>query len=395
MEVINFILSLGQILIGYNLVLSGLIYFLWLLLKKSKHEQNRKVIGLDYAFIVTAYEHTDSLPAVVNSILKSEYQNYLIYVVADNCDITDLNFNNDERVITLRPPVVLSSNTKSHAYAVEHFVRPHDVLTIIDSDNLVEEDYLAQLNTTFNQGYDVVQGLRAAKNLTGTIACLDAARDIYYHFYDGKLLFEIGSSATLSGSGMAFKVPLYKAFLTAFDVKGAGFDKVLQSWLVGQDIRIAFNEDAVVLDEKTSRPDQLVKQRSRWINTWFKYFKYGFGLFFKGIATLNRNQAFFGLVLLRPPLFLFLFGAVFCLLMNLIFFDLWAVVAWLTAMALFVVFFFVALLNSHTDRKIYRSLKSIPSFMMYQILSLFKSRNANKISVATKHYYTDEQETRQ
>jgi hypothetical protein len=47
-------------------------------------------------------------------------------------------------------------------------------------------------------GFAAVQGERKAKNLDTTYACLDAARDIYYHFYDGKLLFHIGSSATLA-----------------------------------------------------------------------------------------------------------------------------------------------------------------------------------------------------
>src|SRR5690606_9642810 len=191
--------------------------------------------------------------------------------VADNCDVSDLHFN-DERVVVLRPPTVLASNVKSHFYAIENFIRPHDNLTIIDSDNEVVPDYLNELNVYFNQGFEAVQGPRKAKNLNTTYACLDAARDIYYHFYDARILFNLGSSATLAGSGMAFNVDLYKRLLGNYQQKGAGFDKVLQFEIVNDNQRIAYAAKAVVYDEKTARSEQLVKQRARWINTWFKYF---------------------------------------------------------------------------------------------------------------------------
>ncbi|MFX4827802.1 glycosyltransferase, partial [Acinetobacter baumannii] len=91
---------------------------------------------------------------------------------------------------------------------INRFKRPHERLTIIDSDNIIDPDYLQALNVYFDKGFKAVQGLRDAKNIDTTVAALDAARDIYYHYYDGKLLFEVGSSATLSGSGMAFTVSL-------------------------------------------------------------------------------------------------------------------------------------------------------------------------------------------
>jgi len=382
-----------QFLIGFNLVFPGLLYLLW------KLTHRRRVTGFatshpDYAIIVTAYQFTNSLPGVVQSVLALDYDNYLVYIVADNCDISGLDFNSD-KVVLLRPPNVLGSNTKSHFYAMSQFKRDHDFLTIIDSDNLVNSSYIAHLNRTFSEGYDAVQGLRAAKNLNGTIACLDAARDIYYHFYDGKLLYETGSSATLSGSGMAFSCALYRVFLKENDVKGAGFDKVLQAWILKKNKRIAFNEYAIVYDEKTSKSDQLVQQRSRWINTWFKYFRLGFDILFLGARNFSKNQILFGITLLRPPLFIFLFLSFLLFLINVITGYYTVAIVWILALLTFVVFFLVSLLSSKTDKRIYQSLINIPQFVFYQILSLLKSKNANKISVATKHYHIDDTELKQ
>ncbi len=374
-----------QVLVGYHLVFPLLLYLLNLVRIRGKNKAtmtDSRDAG-DYGIIVTAYEQTDSLPYVVESLLKLNYQNYLIYIVADKCDISQLSFD-DDRVILLRPETTLASNTRSHFYAIRNFRRPHDRLTIIDSDNLVHPDYLSQLNHFFNQGYEAVQGVREAKNLNTNYACLDAGRDIYYHFYDGKLLYQLGSSATLAGSGMAFTTRLYRECLEHRDVSGAGFDKVLQFEILRRNKKIAFAKDAIVFDEKTSESGQLVNQRARWINTWFKYFKFGFTLLALGIRNFSFNQLLFGLVLLRPPLFIFLILSAAFGVVNLLIDPVFSLI-WAAGFASFIIGFALALISSKTDKRIYQSLVNIPKFMFFQVISLLNARKANKRSVATRH----------
>ena len=383
--IINTLWIAFQVLIGYNLALPMVLYISYLLKPKMQLKKSGNISEADYAIIVTAYEQTHTLPPVIDSLLRLQYNNYLIYIVADKCDVSNLHFA-DERVIVLRPPETLASNTRSHFYAIKNFKRAHDRLTIIDSDNLVEPDYLTQLNVCFDAGFVAVQGERKAKNLDTTYACIDAARDVYYHFYDGKILFEVGSSATLAGSGMAFTVKLYRECLEHLDVTGAGFDKVLQKEIITRNHRIAFTNKAIVYDEKTSQSDQLVKQRARWINTWFKYFVFGFRITGLGIRRFDWNQFLFGLILLRPPLFIFLILSVFLMALNIFICPFMALI-WLIGFALFVIGFFTALLLSPTDKRIYKALSGIPKFVFYQVLSLLKAKNANKHSVATQHFH--------
>jgi cellulose synthase/poly-beta-1,6-N-acetylglucosamine synthase-like glycosyltransferase len=373
-----------SIAIGYNLVLPVILFLFYKLIPRKKLNQPLKKEP-DYAIIVTAYEQTHTLKAVVASLLKLNYSNYLIYIVADKCDISNLDFAND-KVILLRPEEALQSNTRSHLYAINRFQRTHQYLTIIDSDNLVDPEYLNELNLLFSQGYKAVQGVRKAKNLDTVYACLDAVQDIYYHFYDREILFALGSSATLAGSGMAFTRALYKEFLERFDITGAGFDKVLQIEILNQKERIAFAKKAIVYDEKTSRSDQLVKQRARWFNTWFKYASLGFRLLFKGLANLNINQFLFALLFLRPPLFLVVLAS-FALMLLSFFVGKIFVFSWFIAFAMFFVAVFISLVHSKAEPRIYKALAGIPLFMYYQLLSLMKIKKANKISVATQHYH--------
>lgn len=384
MKILEWIGLAIQAAIGYNLMFPVFLLLVYIIRKLLLSARPAAVGGElpDYGIIVTAYEYTAQLPAVVGSLLQLNYERYHIYVVADKCDISNLYFPSD-KVTLLRPEQVLGSNTRSHFYAIRRFIRPHTHLTIIDSDNLTDSEYLNELNVYFNQGYEAVQGVREAKNLDSTYACLDAARDIYYHFYDGKVLFGAGSSATLAGSGMAFSTALYENALGHLDVTGAGFDKVLQEGIVSRGYRIAFAEKAIVYDEKTTGSDQLVKQRARWINTWFKYFGYGFKILFKGITRFSLNQLLFGLVLLRPPLFMFLLLSVFFMLVNLLIAPVLSLV-WLIGLIVFVLGFYISLKSSPTDPKIYQSLVNIPKFMFYQLTALVNARRANKISVATR-----------
>ncbi|HWB26341.1 MAG TPA: glycosyltransferase [Chitinophagaceae bacterium] len=373
-----------QILVGYNLVLPLVFYLLYLIAGKIK-TAGFSGIERDYAIIVTAYEQTHTLGVVVESILSINYSNYVVYIVADNCDISQLHFA-DERVVVLRPEEVLKSNVKSHFYAINRFRRPHTHLTIIDSDNLVDTNYLAELDKFFDKGFSAVQGQRKPKNLDTTIAALDAARDVYYHFFDGEVLFSIGSSAALAGSGMAFTTALYRECLENFNFSGAGFDKVLQYEIVKRNYRIACAPKAVVFDEKTSQSGQLVNQRARWINTWFKYSWFGFSLIARGISRFSLNRLIFGIMLVRPPLFIFLLLSMFFFFINLIMLS-WGAVWWAAGFLAFITGFMIALIHEHADRRIFAALKGIPRFISIQVQSLLKAKGANKRSVATSHFH--------
>lgn len=353
--------------------------------KKRANVSGNKIA--DYAIIVTAYEETGLLEAVVNSILQLDYSSYLVYVVADNCDISNLHFS-DKRVVVLRPPQVLASNVKSHFYAIDNFCRVHDRITIIDSDNLVDVQYLNELNSSFDQGYSAVQGVRRAKKVGSTYAALDEAGDIYYRYVDRKLLFESGSSSSLAGSGMAFNTNLYKDCLSSNQLIGAGFDKILQYEIIKRGERIAFSENAIVYDEKTAKSAQLVKQRARWINTWFKFFSLGVRLLIKSGLKLNWNGLLFSILLLRPPLFILILCSSVCFLIDLFVVPTMGLV-WLVTALVFLSIFFRSLSYFKAGVVIYESLKGIPKFVFYQILAFTKVRKANSLSIATKHVDDD------
>jgi len=360
------------------------LVFLW----TGKRKVGVPLTGLipDYGIIVTAYGYAGNLKHVIESLLNQRYAEFVIYVVADNCGDEDI-YPYHEKLVILKPETVLGNQLKSHLLAIKNFKRPHNIITIIDSDNLVSPNYLEALNPWFQEGFQAVQGVRRAKNTNTEYASVDALNELYYLFYDRIVLFAIGSSAMLSGSGMAFTSPLYKNFLDKTKSTGAGFDKILQKEILYNKKRIAFAEEAIVYDEKTDNADQLVKQRARWNNTWFRYVRFGFILFWQGLKNFSLNQLLYGFVLLRPPLFLLLLLSGCFFLMNLFVHSILAWV-WIICFLLFILAFFIGLANTGTDKNLYKSIIHIPKFMIIQIISLTKASKANKVSVATKHSVT-------
>src|SRR5690606_33768650 len=117
---------------------------------------NRSAIVSDYAIIVTAYGQATQLPKVVESLLDLDYDRFVIYIVADNCDVSELHFA-AENVRLLVPTQVLASNVKSHEYAISSFIRSHQRVVIIDSDNLVDPGFLTEVDRMFADGYEAVQ----------------------------------------------------------------------------------------------------------------------------------------------------------------------------------------------------------------------------------------------
>ena len=53
--------------------------------------------NFDFAAIVTAHQDIRFIPPLVDSFSKQSYAEFLVYIVADDCDISTLKFN-DERV---------------------------------------------------------------------------------------------------------------------------------------------------------------------------------------------------------------------------------------------------------------------------------------------------------
>jgi len=344
--------------------------------KKSVYKKN-----FDFAIIITVHKETILVDALVDSLLKQNYQRYLIYIVADACK-SDLGQLHGPSVIVLHPEKDLNAKILSIDYAIGHFQRPHDVLIIFDSDNLAHPNFLASLNQYFQKGFKAVQTNLLPKNINNIFEKADAIGNIFSNFMEREIRMELGFSSAIWGSGIAIDTSLYKEI--AFDNLLGGFDKRVQADIVKKTTQIAFAKEAIVYDEKINNGSSLQKQRTRWLHAYFKYFKLSVSTFFLGIKRFNLNLAFFGFINLRPPYFILFFLCGLVATLNLWINYKWFL-AWCFIVGLFIVSLSTIILLRANNRKTIWSIFFMPLFAIYQISALIKIRKANKAFLKTEH----------
>lgn len=345
---------------------------------------NKKPIikkDFDFAAIVTAHQDIRFIPPLVDSLLKQKYGRFHVYVVADACDITDLHFD-DKTVSLLKPEKDFHAKIKSIQFAVSHFVREHDALVIFDSDNLVHPDYLAVLNKYFQQGYRAVQTQMLSKNTSTVYSRLDSIGHIYHTFLERQMRMELGLSAHILGLGIAIELELYKEIM--YKDRLGGFDKKLQADIVKKIPRLAYAAEAIVYDEKVDDGKTLEKQRTRWIFTYFHYFRTNWDLFLTGIKRLNINLIYFGLIVLRPPLFIVLGSALLFGLVNLFIAPAYTLI-WIGILLTYVLSFILIVLTQSKQKGMAKALMFVPVFVFRQAKALLKIKQAGRSFLKTEH----------
>ncbi len=390
MEFLNYAYVILSGILAFFLVLPTLNVF-FSLLTKEKVKTPNTTRDFDYGNIITAYKNADIAKGLVKSLLKQRHTNHHIYLVADGCDLSNWDIQH-EKLTVLRPDEPLNLKAKSIIHGIEHFVRKHDFITVFDADNLAHPDFLTEINRYANAGYVAIQGQRTAKNLDTLMACADALGEFYKNYIDRVAPYRIGSSAVISGSGMAVEAELYKAYLASPEIEQGKHqwkkmlqeDKILQNFLLRKNTKIAYAWDAICYDEKVTSAEAVETQRSRWLFSYFQNIPNSLGILRRGILNFSWNQWLFGLVTIAPPMFVMLFAALGFALLGL-FINPWVSLALTVAVVLFILTIFWTLKLSRAPKQVWSAVAAMPSFVLRQLKGLFKMANPNKNFKHTEH----------
>jgi cellulose synthase/poly-beta-1,6-N-acetylglucosamine synthase-like glycosyltransferase len=380
-------------------VAGGLAFFLLLptinvffsLFSNEKLKTPAQPKNYDFGNIITAYKNVEIAKGLVHSLLKQHHTNHHIYLVADACDISKWNLKH-EKLTVLRPEEALNLKAKSIIHGIENFVRPHEFITVFDADNLAHPDFLTEMNRYANAGFNAIQGQRTAKNLDTLMACADALGEFYKNYIDRIAPYRNGSSAVISGSGMAVEAELYKAYLASPEIEQGKHqwkkmlqeDKILQNFLLRRNVKIAYAWDAICYDEKVTSADAVETQRSRWLFSYFQNIPNSLGILRRGLLNFSWNQWLFGLVTIAPPMFIMLAVAGVLAVLGLLL-QPWMSLVLVLSMFLFVATIFWTLYLSRAPKAVWNAVAAMPAFILRQFRGLFKMANPNKHFKHTEH----------
>jgi len=387
-------------LIYIYLIISGLILFFLVFpfltvffsrFAKEKIPTPEKEKEYDFGCIITAYRNAEITKPLVHSLINQNYSNYHIYLVADNCDVSDYNIQG-EKFTLLRPEPALNLKAKSIIHGMEKYVRKHEYTAVFDGDNLAHPDFLKTLNKYANGGYRSIQGQRTAKNVDSNYAAMDALGEFYKNYIERYATYLIGSSSVISGSGMAVETDLYTEYLNSPEIqqgkelwkKMLQEDKILQNFLLRRNEKIVYAWDAVCYDEKVTSGDGVETQRSRWLFSYFQNMPNSLGILRRAITNFSWNQLIFGIVTISPPLFILVGIAGLMAILGL-FIKPAMGIALIAGLAIFSLTVLWTIKLSDAPKEVWSAIWNLPSFILKQFTALLKMGNPNKNFKHTEH----------
>lgn len=284
-----------------------------LVLKKSKNKLQivpRKMHK--YAIIIPARNEAGVIGNLINSIHAQKYPSAMvdIFVLADNCS------DNTAEVARAAGAIVYQRNNMQQVgkgYALNHIFniilgsyeyKNYEGFFVFDADNLLDENYIAEMNKMFDGGYRVLTSYRNSKNYGYN--WISAGYALWFlreaeYLNNSRMLLK--TSCAISGTGFLIHKDIiedncgWKYFLLTEDIEFS-IDQVLKGEKIG------YCGKAVVYDEQPVSFEQSWNQRLRWSKGFYQVLrKYGVELVKTAILPgKNRFSSYDMLMTIMPAL---------------------------------------------------------------------------------------------
>lgn len=235
--------------------------------KKEKKDYKPKN---KFAMIVAAHDEEVVIGKLIESMKNQNYPKelYDIFVIADNC--TD-NTAEIARELSVNVFERKSENERGKGYALEwmfaklfEMETKYDAVSIFDADNLVDTEFLKEMDSKMKEGYKVVQGYIDSKNPEDSWI----ASSYSIAFWSQNRMYQlarnnVGFSNQIGGTGFAVSTDTLKELGWGATCLTEDLEFTCKLILSGQ--KVGWAHDAKIYDEKPLKLKQSWIQRRRWM----------------------------------------------------------------------------------------------------------------------------------
>lgn len=267
--------------------------------KKKRHfTQDAKELH-KYAFIIAARNESAVIGNLINSIKQQNYPSELIdvIVVADNCtDNTAEIARSNGAIVYERFNNILVGKGYALDYVFNKISEDYGDYTvydgyfIFDADNIVDRNYVSEINKVFDSGYNVITSYRNSKNYDTN--WITAGYSLWF-IREAKFLnnprMMLKTSCAVSGTGFLVNSKIIKKNGGwKFNLLTEDIQFSVVNILEGE--KIGYCENAMFYDEQPTTFKQSWNQRMRWSKGFYQVmFKYGREL----ITTMFKKREMF------------------------------------------------------------------------------------------------------
>ncbi len=279
-----------------------------------------------FAFIIAARNEQAVIGNLINSIKQQNYPAELIdvIVVADNCTDDTAQIAREHGAICYER---FNNMLVGKGYALDYCFNKiveqfgdytaYDGYFIFDADNVIDKNYVKEMNKVFDRGYNVITSYRNSKNYdtnwTTSGYSLWFIREAKY-LNNPRMMLK--TSCAVSGTGFLVNSSIIKKNNGwKFNLLTEDIQFSVVNILEGE--KIGYCESAMFYDEQPTTFKQSWNQRMRWSKGFYQVmFRYGREL----IAMMFKKREMFvscyDMFMTLAPATLLSIG---CILLNLIF----------------------------------------------------------------------------
>jgi len=341
-----------------------------------------------FAVVIPSYREDAVIVETARTALMQDYpaERFDVIVIADGLRMDTIKqlAHLPVRVI----PVAFRKSTKVKALqkAIETLASEnYDAITILDADNLMQAGFLQRANAAMEAGFRVIQGLRAPKNASRSLARLDGITEGFNTNIFRRGHQVLGLPSALTGSGMTFEWSLFAHFMASAKAIG-GFDKELELELTRRKESILYDELAVVLDEKVESTANLARQRSRWMGAQWHYARLhaanALRLLIREGNLAYADKAF---QMILPPRVLLLAVSAFISLLSEWLLGPAVAAPWILVCAGTLGALLISMPAAHGSLRLWDAF-ALPAVILSYIIGLVRSVKANRSFVHTTHH---------
>ena len=219
--------------------------------------------------IIPAHNEEKVVGNLIESLRQQNYPKelYDIYVIADNCTDSTAKVAKEAGAIVYER---FDPDHRTKGYALQWFLKQkieenadYDAFFVFDADNIVDKNFIVNMNKKLCQGEDVVQGYRDIKNPTDN--WITAGYALFYwtmHRLYHLARYNIGLSPLLNGTGFMVRFDVVKPNGWETETLTEDIEFSLKRIIQGK--KLGWATDAIVYDEQPTSFKQSWSQRSRW-----------------------------------------------------------------------------------------------------------------------------------
>lgn len=297
-HVSQIMLFVVAVLYSYQMIFVGIVCVHDFGLKKSKKDRGEAAEPHRFAALISARNEAGVIGNLIDTINKQNYPEAMrhVIVVADNC--TD----NTAEVARAHGATVyerfdMDKVGKGYAlnYAFRNIARDFgdsyfDAYIVIDADNLLDENYFAEMNRTYCDGFRIATSYRNSKNFGANwisagygIAFLREAR-----FLNNARMI-LHTSCAVSGTGfMVASSVIRERCGWNYHLLTEDIEFTVDTVIRGE--RIGYCGSAMLYDEQPTTFKQSWHQRMRWTRGFYQIVvQYGKSLV-NGVTHTKKNQ---------------------------------------------------------------------------------------------------------